>query len=205
MSSREAILSAVRAATKNLDREAAPPSAPASPVRYDDPIEQFRAVLESVGGRLERVADDRAAAARLAEQPEFLDATKIAVPDPSLFSGEPPSAAIDLAAVADPHDLADVDYAIVRGRFAVAENAAVWCDQADFGPHRVLTFLAQHAAIVVPASEIVHNLHEAYARLDFSGAGYGVFVSGPSKTADIEQSLVIGAHGARSLLVVLVG
>jgi L-lactate utilization protein LutC len=58
---------------------------------------------------------------------------------------------------------------------------------------------------VVPRAQIVNHMHEAYAKLQFPGAGYGLFISGPSKTADIEQSLVIGAHGPRSLTVVLVG
>jgi L-lactate dehydrogenase complex protein LldG len=71
-------------------------------------------------------------------------------------------------------------------------------------PHRAIYFIAQHVALVVPASRVVHNMHEAYERLRFERAGYGCFISGPSKTADIEQSLVIGAHGARSLTVILV-
>ena len=100
---------------------------------------------------------------------------------------------------------ADVDYAVVRGEFAVAENGAVWCTQSALGPHRVLPFIAQHLAIVVSPGVLLHNLHEAYDRLAFDQPGFGLFISGPSKTADIEQSLVIGAHGARSLLVVLAG
>ncbi|RPI73744.1 MAG: hypothetical protein EHM42_16005, partial [Planctomycetaceae bacterium] len=59
--------------------------------------------------------------------------------------------------------------------------------------------------LVVPRREIVHNMHQAYDRLRFGDREFGVFISGPSKTADIEQSLVIGAHGARSLVVVLLG
>ena len=72
-------------------------------------------------------------------------------------------------------------------------------------PHRAIFFITQHLALVVPAEQMVHNLHEAYARISLGTSSLGVFISGPSKTADIEQSLVIGAHGPRSLTVFLVG
>jgi L-lactate dehydrogenase complex protein LldG len=65
--------------------------------------------------------------------------------------------------------------------------------------------VAQHLALVVPAAELVQDLHEAYRRIRFDGPGFGLFIAGPSKTADIEQALVIGAHGARSATVFLVG
>ncbi len=48
-------------------------------------------------------------------------------------------------------------------------------------------------------------MHEAYARLAPREIGYGLFISGPSKTADTEQALVIGAQGARRCTVFLVG
>ena len=107
-----------------------------------------------------------------------------------------------MEAIDDPHDLADVDFAVLPGQMAVAENAAVWTTEEGVR-HRVVYFLTQHLALVVPRSRLVHNLHEAYERLSFGGNEFGVWISGPSKTADIEQSLVIGAHGARSLTVVL--
>ena len=110
----------------------------------------------------------------------------------------------DLAAVDDPHALEDVDVAILPGEFAVAENGAVWIDSATV-QQRAIYFLTQHLVLIVPRGEIVDNLHQAYARIGFEGPGYGLFISGPSKTADIEQSLVIGAHGPRSQHVMLVG
>jgi L-lactate dehydrogenase complex protein LldG len=93
--------------------------------------------------------------------------------------------------------------AVVPGRLGVAENAAVWVDEADL-PHRALPFVAQHLAIVLRAGDVVADLHEAYRRLPRPLPGYGVFISGPSKTADIEQALVIGAQGPNSLVVLLV-
>ena len=102
----------------------------------------------------------------------------------------------------DPHTLADVDLAVVQGEVGVAENAAIWLSESRL-VKRVLPFIAQDLAIVIREKDIVANLHEAYARISVAEEGYGVFVSAPSKTADIEQSLVIGAHGPRSLSVIL--
>ena len=111
---------------------------------------------------------------------------------------------MDLDSVDDPHQLEDVDLFVTRGEFGVAENAAVWATDVHT-KHRVLYFLTQHLVLVLPAREIVDNMHQAYERLEFTQPRFGLFISGPSKTADIEQSLVIGAHGARSMTVFLVG
>jgi len=90
----------------------------------------------------------------------------------------------------------------LNGHFGVAENAAIWFYEEDLAL-RVLPFITQNLAVVLPEDQIVANMHEAYEILT-PQTGYGVFIAGPSKTADIEQSLVIGAHGSRSMTVFIV-
>ena len=102
----------------------------------------------------------------------------------------------------EPHSLADVEVTVVRGVVGVAENGAVWLTENRI-VKRVLPFIAQHLVIVLDEKDLVPTMHEAYTRLDVSATDYAVFVAGPSKTADIEQSLVIGAHGPRSMVVIL--
>jgi L-lactate dehydrogenase complex protein LldG len=100
------------------------------------------------------------------------------------------------------HLLADLDVAIINGHFGVAENAAIWIEERDMGL-RALPFITEHLVIVLEKDKLVGNMHEAYKKIGLAHSGFGLFIAGPSKTADIEQSLVIGAHGARSLRVVL--
>jgi L-lactate dehydrogenase complex protein LldG len=101
-----------------------------------------------------------------------------------------------------PHALSDVDYAIIDTRLAVAENGAVWVTEKGLSD-RVLPFICQHLAVVLNAGDIVSNMHAAYEVINADDYGYGTFIAGPSKTADIEQSLVLGAHGPKSMTVFL--
>lgn len=101
----------------------------------------------------------------------------------------------------DPRDLAGTDVAIVRGAFGVVENGAVWIPRAF--RHKAMLFIPEALVILLDRKQIVSNMHEAYARKDFNTYDFGSFIAGPSKTADIEQALVIGAHGARDVTVIL--
>jgi L-lactate dehydrogenase complex protein LldG len=173
------------------------PSLDQSWTRYDDPQFQFAEVLRSIGGRCVVVNSPEEACADLRHFEPYKTARKIVSCVPRVGCSN-----VDLSAITDPHELEDVDYAILPGDLAVAENGAVWVTDAAV-PYRVLYFLPQHLALVVSAGSLVHNMHEAMGRVHPDGA-FGCFIAGPSKTADIEQSLVIGAHGARSMTVYLV-
>lgn len=202
MSARENILKRIR------DQRLAPRERTANPttgIRYDDLRAQFETMLQTVGGTAVFVKSVDEIPGHLEQLEAFATAAKICstVPEVPLTGG--PQQVVDTDMIEDPHDLSDLDFAVLSGQFAVAENGAVWVNDTGL-KHRVLYFLPQHLALVVTSGVIVSNMHDAYERLDaaFGQAGFGAFVSGPSKTADIEQSLVIGAHGARSLTVFLV-
>jgi L-lactate dehydrogenase complex protein LldG len=102
-----------------------------------------------------------------------------------------------------PGSLQDVELAIIKAHFGVAENGAVWITEDAVNGHRVLPFICQHLAVVLRAEDIVADMHKAYDKIGDEAYGFGTFIAGPSKTADIEQSLVLGAHGARSMTVFL--
>lgn len=91
----------------------------------------------------------------------------------------------------------------VKGSFGVAENGAVWIEALPEGATRRDLFIHETLIISLDKTQIVDNMHEAYRRLGEKSDGYGLFISGPSKTADIEQALVFGAHGPRELCIEL--
>lgn len=101
-----------------------------------------------------------------------------------------------------PRLLESVKIAYIRGSIGVAENGAIWVDESAMG-NRILPFICEQLVLVLRENELVADMHEAYRRVQINREGFGVFIAGPSKTADIEQSLVIGAHGPKALTVVL--
>lgn len=194
MDSKAVILGAIR---KRALEPRALPDLDQAWIAYEDRNAHFNSLVESVGG-VSRAVDGVDAINRALEE---LDAYREAQRIVSLVEGVG-RASVDLEAIDDPHALEDLDFAILPGQFAVAENGAVWVSAAGL-KHRVVPFITQHLALVVPADQLIDNMHQAYERLAFAEPGFGTFISGPSKTADIEQSLVIGAHGPRSLTVFL--
>ncbi len=181
MSSRSDIFGAIQALEK---REISHPGDFKSYSATKDPVGDFKNSLSIVGAMCIEVENKKNAETRLSE----------IYPDLQRYTSQD--------VVANGLDLEAVDVLEIDGMFGVAENGAIWLSD-QFLPNRVAPFICQHLVIYVAKSEIVATLHEAYERLDGNYADFGLFLSGPSKTADIEQSLVIGAHGARSLCVVL--
>lgn len=189
MGSRETILYAIK--NNKPDLLPLPPSTDFGS-NNSNLVLQFSEVLESIGGTAVSVQNYE-------QIKEYLkkhnDLTNIAVTIPELSE----LATFSLNTT-DPHDLETIDLAIIAGQTAVAENAAVWISDTN-SPHRALLFITQYLMIVIKKSNIVSTLHKAYQDLKIDETGWGCWVSGPSKTADIEQSMVIGAHGARGLIV----
>lgn len=170
-------------------------------IRYSDPLSQFMNMTRSVGGNVVEVEKGRDLNTLIREL--YPDAKEIAsnLPEISIATRNPDS-------VGSAQELNGTDVGIVRGEFGVAENACIWVPQTM--KEKVVLFISENLVILLNKKEIVNNMHEAYARLsaangsgDFERYGYGAFISGPSKTADIAQVLVMGAQAARSATVLL--
>ena len=162
---------------------------------YEDNYTQFKIVLEAIGGKVELISD----IAVLKQQ--FVDekAKGKLVINTSSEIGFVDEMAFKLPVA----ELEKLEKVYIKGTLGVAENGAVWLYEKNMGK-RLLPFICQHLVIVIDKKDIVTTLHHAYQRIDVAKEGFGVFIAGPSKTADIEQSLVIGAHGARTATIYVV-
>jgi L-lactate dehydrogenase complex protein LldG len=164
-------------------------------IRYKDVYAQFKTVLESIGGKVALVQD-------ITELKEQLIADKTSgnfVVNAIADLGNVDNQVVSFTAM----ELEKVEKAYIRGTLGVAENGAVWITESQM-INRLLPFICQHLIIVIDKKDIVPTMHQAYDGIDVAKEGFGAFIAGPSKTADIEQSLVIGAHGARSATIYVV-
>jgi L-lactate dehydrogenase complex protein LldG len=165
-------------------------------ITYHDPLVQFIKMTESVGGHVIEVKEGQDINQLVKEM--YPDAKEIAsnLPEITIATRNPDT-------VGRARDLNGTDVGIIRGQFGVAENACVWIPQTM--KEKAVCFISENLVILLPKSQIVNNMHEAYKRIEFDKEydGYGTFISGPSKTADIAQVLVMGAQAARSATILL--
>ena len=164
-------------------------------VTYPEPLVQFMKMSESVGGQVLEIDAGRDINVLIREL--FPDAKEIAsnLPEITIAIRNPDE-------VSCAQDLNGTDVGIIRGEFGVAENACVWIPQTM--KEKAVMFISENLIILLNKRQIVQNMHEAYQRISFNDDyGYGTFISGPSKTADIAQVLVMGAQAARSATVLL--
>ncbi|MBV4357668.1 LutC/YkgG family protein [Pinibacter aurantiacus] len=192
MNSRDKILSAIAA---NQPEKTELPDISGFKGAEEDLQSKYATVLTAIGGKIYFVKDENEIAATIATQ--FSQARRIV----SLVDNLPIDNVETVISDPEIHNLKNVDLAIIKAKFGVAENGAVWITEKDVQP-RVLPFICEHLAVVINEGTIFPTMHEAYQKIaTLEEYGYGSFIAGPSKTADIEQSLVIGAHGPRSMSV----
>lgn len=165
-------------------------------ITYPDPLVQFIKMSESVGGQVIEVDSGRDVNKLIKDL--YPEAKEIAsnLPEITIATRNPDT-------VGRARDLNGTDVGVIRGMFGVAENGCIWIPQQM--KEKAVCFISENLVILMPKSEIVNNMHEAYKRIEFDKEydGYGTFISGPSKTADIAQVLVMGAQAARSVTVLL--
>jgi L-lactate dehydrogenase complex protein LldG len=191
MSSREKILSAIRANRPKLERPL-----PEIPL-FDESrpatlLAIFKSSLERMGGIF---LDPPVAGDALQTLRDKIAGAKVVCSVVPELDGNR-----NIAQVNSPAELADVDYTIVRASFAVAETGSVLLSEDDLHVNAV-AYLAQHLIVLLDPADIVVNLHHAYRRAEFRDGHYASFHTGPSATADIEGVLIHGAQGVRSLTV----
>ena len=193
MSSRDAILAAIK---KNTLQKFDYPKWKVNAIQYPDLVKQFISITAAVGGEA-------------VELPEGMDVNEYILkryPNMNAIASNMPEitcATLNPDDVEVAQDLNGTDLAVVKGEIGVAENGCVWIPQTV--KHKIIYFIAERLVILLDKKNLVNNMTEAYAKIEqMPKYNFATFISGPSKTADIEQTLVKGAHGAMETLVILI-
>ena len=179
----------------NVVRQFDMPSKPVDGIVYSDVTNQFVEMSKTVGAKVLEVKSSD----------DLNSVIREAYPNAKIFASSINGIEADLNpdTIASAADLNGTDVGIIQGELGVAENGCVWIPQTM--KERAVCFISEELVILLDKDNIVSNMHEAYKRIQMPHYGYGVFISGPSKTADIEQALVMGAQAARGVTVILVG
>lgn len=191
MSTKESILSKIR---NNISEQFDMPSFDSlQPTVYSDTEKAFIEMSKTVGGKVERLDNYK----------DINELIRTVYPKAKVIASnvDGVEATLNPDTVETAQALNGTDVGVVRGEVGVAENGCIWIPQTM--KERAVCFISEYVVILLDRKNIVNNMHEAYARIKMSDYGYGTFISGPSKTADIAQALVMGAQAARGVTVVL--
>lgn len=194
MSTKEEILSKYRRNMKVTGQYDMPDFSKLKGVEYSNPLVQFIDMSENVGSHVVELSKDD----------DINSIIKGLYPEAKVFASNLPEITIadrNPDTVEKAQDLNGTDVGIVRGEIGVAENGCIWIPQTM--KEKAICFISEYLVILLSRKNIVSNMHEAYALIQFTDYGYGSFISGPSKTADIAQALVMGAQAARGVTVIL--
>ena len=219
MSAREEILGRVRANLTELRARTPAPVADRTPfARFGTGLEgehakldHFQATLEGVGGQCARVADEAAAAAHVRGWLQERGAQTLAVCDGALAARVADAVveggALELVSPgAERETLLTVDAGLTGARLGIAETGTLALASTD-ERSRLTSLLPPLAIAILSRDQLVATLEDAMTALrpdaPESNARAITFVTGPSRTADIEMTLVVGVHGPKELLVVV--
>ncbi len=193
MSSREKILAAVKNNQPAL--QLLPELTTLAAITYENKFLQFSAVLTTIGGTVVEIKNTNDIIEYV--KTNFSGNRNYITTLPQLQGFK------TLDENLNPHTLENIEVAIINAQFGVAENGSVWLTDDEI-KIRALPFICEHLAVVLQKNDLVNNMQEAYNLIGETQYDFGVFIAGPSKTADIEQSLVLGAHGPKTMTVFVI-
>ena len=215
ISSREVIIASIRnslAASRPFDAEhqkhhrpSAPPAMSAVPVLAREALaENFRSSLTLVGADCRIVRSKQEAAYELRAVIEGLSATRIASSDSPLVaelllnvSGP------EISRNASPAELFDYDVGITSAQWGIAETGTLVLE-SECEHYRLTSLVPPVHVCVLNAADIRQTLGEVLELISKDLSRTVTFITGASRTSDIELTLAIGVHGPKALHVIVI-
>ena len=191
MTSKDTILNNLR---HNVRETYDKPDLSFAKLEYTDPVDAFIRTATTAAGAL---------VIEMREGDDINELIRHAYPQAKTISSNVPGINADRNPddVNTPQELDGTDVSVVTGTVGCAENACIWVPQTM--KQRAVCFICEYLIIILDRKNIVNNMHEAYSRISMPEMGFGAFISGPSKTADIEQALVYGAQSFCGVTIIL--
>ena len=171
--------------------------------------ERFRSALEQVGGRVERKKNLIAAHERVLELVRARGARRIAVSEVAelaLLRADLASECELCGPASARAELLAAEVGVTCAQWGIAETGTLVLESAH-ERHRLVSLLPPVHVAILPSQALLGTLGEALAAVRSSSGALAsrtiTFITGPSRTADIELTLVVGVHGPRELHVLV--
>lgn len=218
MDSRQLILQSVKKALENrshlpndppeIDAQLTQKIEAATPAELEQKIQQFKEELAAVSGEFVEIAAETEIAEKIQAILQQVSANEVSVSGGALIDRVARELEEINIRVIRPERLADVrkttlaaiTVGIVQAEFAVADSgtlAVPFAENKSLMPH----FLPEIVIALVHQKSLLSDHFELFKKLTPEQKKNMMLITGPSRTADIEKILILGAHGPRRLIV----
>jgi len=215
MNHRETILGRIRQALADRPQFEAPPVPEVWPETHPDRetmMRRFAEELDAVEGELHRCGSPDDARAKLAELVDELECDRLGAVDRPLTHELADNLSTAEVAWVDADwggpAIGELEAALVASDLLLADTGSclVECPTAA---ERMMCYLPPVCIVVARAEALREHLPAAWREVaprvsDPQRRGELVFITGPSRTADIEKILILGVHGPKRLIVLVV-
>lgn len=158
-----------------------------------------------ISGCEEAISEDAAELCEAKPAPRIIAAPQLKNKDFKAFEKQAADSGVQLVAKGLHDHLAGIDMGFTVCDFGIAETGTVVLDSAN-EEVRLSTMISEIHVAVLPIKKLVHMAYDLEDKLEKRMAkapSYMAFITGPSRTADIERVLAIGVHGPLELHILL--
>jgi len=215
MSSRDAILQRIRTGLSDVTAPKSPPATEVWPVTdatADAMIERFTSELEAVAGEIVHCSSVDDARQNLTELMKASEWESLGAVDRPICRDLTVNLPAERVAWAkedwDPNEMAQLSAGLVAAEWLLADTGSCIVIN-ETAEQRLLCYLPPVSVVVARVEQLREHMPAAWpevarATAEADRRGEFVLITGPSRTADIEKILILGVHGPKRLVVLLI-